>query len=247
VTLRAFLKSGGWGKLAELIVFPSSCLVCGRLLEKPGERVVCGECWETLPPPRPSLCPSCGRFFEGAGESHFCARCLDSRPRVSVHRSCGEYDGTLKDLILLFKYRKYSVLARGLAGFARRAVGTDDELWWGVEALIPVPLHPRRKRDRGFNQSKVFAVELGKIVGVPVLDGVLVKVKSTPPQTSLESGERAENVRGVYRVKKEDRIRERTVMLVDDVYTTGSTIGECGRVLLSAGAKEVRALTLARA
>jgi len=247
VTLRGLLKAGGWGKLAELVVFPSFCRLCGRLLEKPGEKVVCAACWASLRPPRDSLCPSCGRFFEGNGESHFCGRCLDARPRVSVHRSCGEYRGALKDLILLFKYRKFSVLGRGLAGFAGRAVGGDEELWWGVEALVPVPLHPRRKRDRGFNQSRVFAGEVGKAFRLPVLDGALVKVRHTPPQTSLESRDRAENVRGAYRVKRAGQVRDRTLLLVDDVCTTGSTINECARVLLAAGAKEVRALTIARA
>jgi competence protein ComFC len=247
VTLRGFLKAGGWGKLAELVVLPSFCKLCGRLLEKPGERIVCAACWDSLRPPRTSLCPSCGRFFEGAGESHFCARCLDRRPRVSVHRSCGEYGGTLKDLILLFKYRKFSVLGRGLAGFAGRVAGGDEELWWGVEALVPVPLHPRRKRDRGFNQSRVFAGELGKIMRMPVLDGALIKIRHTPPQTSLVSRDRAENVVDAYRVKKPDLVSGKTLLLVDDVFTTGSTIDECARVLLASGAKEIRALTIARA
>lgn len=239
--------AGAWLRLAELVVFPSFCRRCGRLLDRSGERLVCRDCWAEARPRRSSLCPVCGRFFEGAGESHICRSCVEARPPYAVHRSCGAYDGALKDIILLFKYRELSVLGRGLAGIAGEAFGGDRELWEGVDALIPVPLHPRRKRERGFNQSRVFAGELGKIVGIDVCDGALVKVRNAPPQTSLEGRERAGNVRDAYRVAKEDRVRGKVLMLADDVYTTGATIGECSRTLLEAGAREVRAVTIARA
>ncbi len=239
---------GGWLRLAELVFFPSFCRRCGRLLDRAGERLVCRDCWdEVRPVRRGALCPVCGRLFEGAGESHACRACVETLPAYTIHRSCGAYHGALKDIILLFKYRKLSVLGRGLAGIAGEAVGGDAELWRGVDALVPVPLHARRKRERGFNQSRVFAVELGRIMKVDVRDGVLVKVRNAPPQTSLEGRERAGNVRGAYRVAKEDLVRGKVILLADDVYTTGATIGECARTLLEAGAKEVRAVTIARA
>ncbi len=240
--------AGAWLRRAELVFFPSFCRRCGRLLDRPGERLVCGDCWaEARPARRAALCTVCGRFFEGAGESHVCRACVERRPPYAVHRSCGAYDGALKDIILLFKYRRLSVLGRGLAGIAGEAVGGDADLWRGVDAVIPVPLHPRRKRERGFNQSRVFAVELGRIMKVDVRDGALVKVRNAPPQTSLEGRERDGNVRGAYRVAKEDSVVGRILLLADDVYTTGATVGECARTLLEAGAKEVRAVTIARA
>ena len=242
-----FLKPGFWAKLVELVFFPSFCRLCGGLLDQPGERVVCADCWEKARPRQSSTCPACGRFYEGAGESHFCRRCLDRRPPFSVHRSCGKYEGTLKDLVLLFKYRRASVLGKGLAGFAFQAVGGDERLWQGIDALAPVPLHPQRKRERGFNQARVFAKELAKLKGLKLVDGALIKVRNVPPQTSLEAGDRAENVRGAYLVRREDRIRGKVILLADDVYTTGSTLKECSRTLLDAGAKEVRAITIAQA
>jgi competence protein ComFC len=235
-------------KLIELVLFPSFCRRCGRLLERRGERVVCRDCWAEARPRRSaSRCPVCGLLLDGAGRPHPCRDCAAAPPAFSVHRSCGGYDGALKDIILIFKYRKFSVLGRGLAALAEEAVGGDAGLWTGADALVPVPLHPRRKRDRGFNQSRVFAAELGKRKGVPVLDGALVKVRNAPPQTSLEGRERAGNVRGAYAVRKSERVRGKVLVLVDDVYTTGSTIGECARTLLEAGAGEVRAVTIARA
>jgi len=247
VTRKQHPAAGGWLRLAELVFFPSFCRRCGRLLDRAGERLVCRDCWTEARPRRSTLCAVCGRMFEGEGESHVCRSCVEVRPPYTIHRSCGAYNGALKDIILLFKYRKLSVLGRGLAGIAGEAVGGDEDLWRGVDALIPVPLHPRRKRERGFNQSRVFAAELGKIMGVEVRDGALIKVRNAPPQTSLEGRERTGNVRGAYRVGKGDGIRGKVLLLVDDVYTTGATIGECSRTLLEAGAKEVRALTIARA
>jgi ComF family protein len=116
-----------------------------------------------------------------------------------------------------------------------------------VEALIPVPLHPKRKSKRGFNQARVLAKELSKLKGLPLEDLVLRKMKNVPPQTSLERDERGKSVRGVYTVLKSEKIQGKTVLLVDDVYTTGSTLKECSRELLRAGAKEVRAITIAQA
>jgi competence protein ComFC len=240
--------AGAWLRLAELVLFPSFCRRCGRLLDRAGERVICRDCWAEAGARRPPAgCMICGRFLEGAGELHVCRACVEARPPYAVHRSGGAYDGALKDIILLFKYRRLSVLGRGLAGIAKEAVGGEEMLWSGVEAIVPVPLHPRRKRERGFNQSRVFAGELGKLAGVGVCDGALVKVRNAPPQTSLEGRERVGNVRGAYRVKKGDLVRGRVLLLADDVYTTGATIGECARTLLDAGAKEVRAVTIARA
>lgn len=239
---------GGWLKLAELVLFPSFCRRCGRLLERPGEKLVCRDCWDEARPRRAaSVCPVCGLFLDGAGKPGPCRACVEAPPPFAIHRSCGAYDGALKDIILLFKYRKLSALGRGLAGIAKDAVGAEAGLWAGAEAFVPVPLHPRRKRERGFNQSRVFALELGKLMGLPVLDGALVKVRNAPPQTSLAGNERAGNVRGAYQTGKRDRVRGKVLILVDDVYTTGSTLGECARTLGRAGAGEVRAVTIARA
>ncbi len=100
---------------------------------------------------------------------------------------------------------------------------------------------------RGFNQAKVIAEELARLRGIKLEEGVLAKVKNVPPQTLLEMDEREENVSGAFRVVDEDRIRGKTIILVDDVYTTGSTVKECSSVLRKAGAKEIRAITVAQA
>lgn len=233
-------------RVAGLLAFPSLCKRCARFLERPGEKVVCADCLACLRPWEGAACGRCGRFLDSAEPRPLCLSCLADPPPWRIHRSAGVYSGALKDLILLLKYKDYAVLGRALAGFLYDGLRDAGEVWQNADALIPVPLHPKRERARGFNQSLVLARELSKKTGVPVIQGHLVKTRNAPPQTSLEARARAENVRGAYRVKKDREIAGKTVVLVDDVCTTGATLRACGEALLMAGAGEVRAITLAR-
>ncbi len=234
-------------RLLELILLPSFCRLCGSLLERPGERLVCAACLSALPVRRGPVCPCCGRFLEAAGDPPPCARCLDRPPAFTRHRSAGLYDGVLRDVLLLYKYRRLAPLGRDLAAFIERSPAAGEELWAGLDAVVPVPLHRKRRRERGFNQSELVARSLARGRGLPVLGRVLAKIRPTPPQTSLAAGERAANARGAYAVRNPGKIRGLTLMVVDDVFTTGATIGECAAVLKRAGAREVRALTVAQA
>lgn len=246
MTWSARAAAAGAVRLAELLVFPSFCKICREPLERPGEKIVCGDCMAKLQPRQGPVCPRCGRF-EAGPDGHLCGRCLGQIPAFSRHRSCGAYAGTLKDVVLLFKYRTYAPLSRPLAGFAESCLGGDGPLWAGLDHLVPVPLHPSRRRDRGFNQAGLLARDLAAPRGLPVLRGALVKVRNAPAQAGLRAADRERNARGVYAVKRPDLVRGRTLLLVDDVTTTGATIRECARVLMAAGAKDVRAITIAQA
>jgi ComF family protein len=234
-------------KLVELLLFPSFCRLCREPLDEPGERVVCGECLALLAPREGACCARCGRFLDTPAEDPLCARCLGRAPAYAVHRSCGAYGGTLKDVILLFKYRRYAPLSRPLALYAEACLGADARLWPGADGLVPVPLHPARRRERGFNQSRLLARDLARLRNVEVLDGCLIKTRNAPAQAGLRAAERERNVRSAYAVRRPGRVRGKTLVLVDDVTTTGATLRECARVLMAAGAKEVRAITLAQA
>jgi competence protein ComFC len=244
-SLRA--RAATLAKLTELLVFPSFCKICRESLEEPGERVVCRSCLAGLVPRTGPSCPRCGRFQESPGEGHLCAKCLDREPAFSLHRSCGAYAGTLKDVVLLFKYRKYAPLGRPLAVWAEACLASEARLWEGAEMLVPVPLHPARRRERGFNQARLIARHLGELRKIEVLGGCLVKTRRVPPQAGLRAADRERNVVGAYAVRRPSKIRARTLVLVDDVTTTGATLRECARVLKEAGARDVRAVTLAQA
>ncbi len=241
----------GWrpafAKLAELLFFPSFCRICRALLEKPGEKVVCNSCLDKIKPRSSPFCLSCGRFFDAQGKPHLCAACIHSRPTFSYHRSFSLYQGVLKDTILLYKYQKYKVLGKLLARLVYQGLKKDDRLWWGVEVIMPVPLHPARKKIRGFNQSRVLARELGKIANIGIMEGVLVKPVNIPPQTTLTARDRKKNIKGAFKVRDKAKIKDKTILLLDDVFTTGATIRECSAVLINAGAKEVRGITVAQA
>ncbi len=128
-----------------------------------------------------------------------------------------------------------------------QTLGKSEEIWWGVDAVIPVPLHPKRKRYRGFNQAFVLAKIMAREKDKVLITNCLVKAQNRLPQTIVEASERGKNIKGAFKVKKARNIKDKVILLVDDVYTTGATINECCDTLLQAGAKEVRIITLAQA
>ena len=244
-SVRARLSA--WGKLGSLLLFPSTCEVCGSFLIRPGEKIVCRDCLDALRTEDGPFCLCCGRFFSGAGESHLCAACLERRPPFVRHRSAARYEGLVKEIILNFKYRGTEILGRDLGDFIFRSLGGDEDLWAGLEAIVPVPLHPSKERKRGFNQARLLGRRLAQRTGIPLLNRRLVKVRPTPAQTSLVAHDRGINLKGAFLVRKTAGLSGKSVLLVDDVCTTGSTLRECSRALCRAGVKEVRAVTVAQA
>lgn len=236
-----------FSKIFELIFFPSFCHLCSDLLDRSREKVVCRDCLHKLKPRRTSFCLCCGKFFELPEENHICASCLKQRPPFTCHRSCGLYRGEIKDVLLLFKYRGYKILGKPLASFIYQTWGQDESLWWGVDLIMPVPLHPLREKERGFNQAGVMARELAALKGVKFASDGLIKRIHTPPQTTLSGMDRCHNISGAFALKNKTVVEDKTVLILDDVYTTGATITECSTMLRKGGAKEVRALTVAQA
>ncbi len=235
------------GKAAELLFYPSYCELCRAFLEEAQEKVICRRCREKIRRSAAPFCPCCGRFFESEVEPHLCGACLEKQPVLAKHRSFARYEGLVKDVILLFKYRGFKTLGKWLGDLLAESLENEEDLWEGVEAVVPVPLHPKKERKRGFNQSQVLARRLAKHRALNLLERRLIKVRNIPAQTSLEAGEREKNVQGAFRVRKAKDLQGKIILLVDDVYTTGSTLRECGLVLKKAGAREVRAVTIAQA
>jgi len=192
-------------------------------------------------------CPVCGGFFEGEAGPHACGLCAVAPPPFSRHRSAGRYGGALKDALLLLKYRKARPLGSVLGRMTYDALRKDEEFWLGIDLVVPVPLHKRRRRERGFNQAAEIGREIGRRAGLAVAVDGLRKIRNTPPQTSLDRRERTDNVRGAYALGRKTSVSGKVILLVDDVYTTGSTLGECARILRKEGAADVRGLTVAQA
>jgi ComF family protein len=160
---------------------------------------------------------------------------------ITIGRAIGTYEGTLRDILHVLKYGRRRSVAPVLAGLMTRA-GSD--VLDGADCLVPVPLHVIRRYRRGFNQ----AMELARAIEVPTIEA-LRRVRSTATQTDLPEAQRHENVHGAFAVRRaaRRRIKDGIVVLIDDVSTTGATLDACANALLAEGAKEVRALTAARA
>lgn len=156
-----------------------------------------------------------------------------------------EADGTMRQAILLFKYGGRRTLARHLGRLMIESAGRlfDPSQF---DLLVPVPLHPKRERTRGFNQAMLLAKEVGTGWGLRVDHRVLHRVRATEAQSGGRR-EREDNVKGAFAVPRPDRVKDMRLLLIDDVFTTGATAGECARALLAAGAAEVGIYTLARA
>ena len=196
---------------------------------------------------RAPFCAVCSEPFDGALDGPFaCANCSDRRFRFTSAVAAFRSRGLIRDLIHAFKYNGRFDLRHPLAAWL--AVGLDDPRLHEprIDALVPVPLHRRRKRERGFNQAQVLAELVGGQTGLPV-ENLLRRIRYTTTQTNFDRRQRIENLRGAFAVTPRVVVKDRNLVLVDDVFTTGSTADECALVLRQAGAASVRVLTIARA
>lgn len=232
--------------IADLI-FPPRCLACGGSLEQHPPLPFCPPCTAAIHFIDSPLCPRCGTPFPPTeGGDHLCGECLLTERPFAVARSVGRYEETLLAAIHRFKYRGKTgvgdLLGQMMADFAGKI--WDMTLF---ERILPVPLHPKRLRERGFNQAVILARVLSRRFDLPLDFASLRRERFTPPQVGLDREARSANVRGAFVVTHPERVAGRRLLLVDDVYTTGNTLSECARVLIRAKAEAVAVLTLARA
>ncbi len=228
------------------LLFPKNCAGCGKI-DSFEEGFWCGKCLDEMAWIASPLCPVCGRPFLDAPDSpdHLCAECLKSAFHFDSARSAVLHLGIVRDRIHQLKFggrlEWVTPLIELLLQTYRR---------WGITAphlVLPVPLHTRRLKERGFNQSGLLAHELARNLGLPVSFDSLDRKHWTEPQTRLNRRERLKNVRGAFQVRQPEKIRDRRILLVDDVFTTGETLNECARTLKKKGASNVYALTVTRA
>ena len=264
------------------VAFPSSCLLCRRELKEANWSGVCPDCWESLGPWAGAACSRCGLPIasdqvtqsgseeSGAAASDvWCGQCRAGEYEFDLARSYGVYAGALRAAILQLKFHRRERLGRRLGEALSR---TWSEIENNIELrghepplLVPVPLHPSRQRERGFNQAELLAQGLARSLNrgrrgrasetrgtvwqrrVRIEASSLLRAQPTLPQAGLSLSRRQENVRGVFEVRHPERLRDRVVVLVDDVMTTGWTASACAGAIKRAGSQQVVVLTLARA
>jgi len=253
------------------ILFPPKCLACGLFFRHENDGpmkckghhdrnssvlypFICPECLKGFTAIESPLCTMCGLpFSTKEGGDHPCGNCISSPPECRMLRSIGKYSGVLRQIIYNFKYQDKPGLAHPLGEMLFHLFLTN----WGkrkIDFIVPVPLHIKRFRTRGFNQSFLLVKNwalLGKAeskeITLPrVRKKVLIREKSTVSQTGIDRKSRIINVKNAFKVIDEACVKGKRILLIDDVYTTGATMNECAKTLKKSGALSVDGLTLAR-
>jgi ComF family protein len=230
------------------VLLAARCAACDRILDAPLAGPVCEDCWGAIRAITPPVCDCCGDPLafslnrppsdRAARAPRQCLRCGRSARPVDRSRAIGEYDGALRAIVHALKYDGRRSVARRLAALMRSR-GAD--VLEQADLVVPVPLHRRRHRERGFNQ----AAELSQYLGLPVC-GCLERRRYTESQMTLPAERRHANVRDAFTVSRRVRVAGRRILIVDDVSTTGATLDACALALKAAGARQVHALTAAR-
>ncbi len=224
------------------VFFPARCQGCNQPTG-PQSALLCNSCRARLSPLVSPLCPCCGTTFT-SGADHLCGACLGKTFAFSRARSLFSYKDPLRSLLVRLKFGRDLSVLETLAALARQAEA--EQVVHVPDCLIPVPLHKKRLQRRGFNQALLLAKACFPAWQAALCPDLLCRHRATVPQTELSGQARRNNLKNSFSLREVRLIRGRTVLLVDDVYTTGSTLHECARVLVRAGADRVEAFTVAR-
>ncbi|MGD8383211.1 MAG: ComF family protein [Syntrophobacterales bacterium] len=230
-----------------LFIYPPTCPGCGNPLHPERPEHFCSDCLRTLEFISEPYCPVCGvPYAKEIQNPHLCGDCLAGIHSFDRARSTGSYRGSLREVLHRFKYGGQTSLARPLAHMLI-APGKHLARLHKIDRIIPVPLHPKRLRQRGFNQASLLARRLGSALRISVDYASLKRSRWTEPQTGLTRRQRAANVKGAFSLRSNEKLKGKGILVVDDVLTTGETVNQCVRVLKKdGGATEVAVLTVAR-
>lgn len=225
-------------QLQEKVVdffFPRHCISCGRVGD-----FLCAYCCQKLPRLLPPLCQRCGKPESSGG---LCATCWRQHTDIDGIRSVFRFEGVIRQAVHELKYRNLKAMSGRLASFLAIYIRNNRV---DGEVLVPVPLHSKRLRERGYNQSSLLATELGKLIAMPVIEDSLYRSKDSLPQARTTTVEaRRRNVRKAF-VCRGEKLRGSSVILIDDVCTSGATLEACAEASVAGGAISVWGLTLAR-
>ena len=223
-------------------IFPKQCVHCGKI-----GQYLCKNCQAKFEPSKYPICPMCERDAIDGITHPACVTRYSLDGLVSFYR----YDGPVKAGIKRLKYKPYlPELAETVVHYSSNKVRSSRyarTINFSDFVVVPVPLHPQRQRERGFNQASLIGKAIAKQFGLPFADQVLKRTRNTKPQVALKGDDRRKNLADAFALTPNIVISQYpNILLVDDVWTTGSTLRNCGNVLKRAGAKKVWAMTIAR-
>jgi len=235
----------GAGELIVDLLYPPHCAICSQTTA--GGEHLCASCRKKARAIRAPFCQTCSEPFSGQIDGPFvCSECRERKHRFACAVSCYKSSDVVRELVHQLKYKGRVYLRHVLAEWLAQTLDDPRLQSPPCDRLVPVPLHAARQRERGFNQALVLAEELGTRSGIPVAN-CLRRIRYTESQTHFDRDARMENLRGAFQMRHHSDVRNLHLLLIDDILTTGSTVDECARVLLDAGAASVRVATVARA
>lgn len=219
------------------ILYPQTCCFCGKVCKDN----ICKECAKKITYIQEPICKKCGKPIRYE-EKEYCGDCIGKELYYEQGRSVWLHTGKVRWSIYQFKYHNRRIYGKFYAEELFRLYGSLIEKW-KIDVIIPVPLHRKRQRKRGYNQAEIVAKHLGKLTGICVDAKAVVRAYNTKPQKELSHRERKKNLKHAFRVAKHWE-KEKNVLLIDDIYTTGNTIDSVARVLKENGAQKVWFLTI---
>lgn len=232
------------GEALVSLLYPPHCANCGA--DTDGGIHLCAACAGQARKIVAPFCRRCSEPFAGAIDGEFtCPNCLGRTLHFDCAVACYLSRGVVREFIHRFKYDGHFYLRHPLADWLAETLDDARLRAQPIDALVPVPLHSARFREREFNQAETLAKLLARRTRLPLLRA-LARIRYTTTQTRLDRHERMENLRNAFRVRQTSAVQNRHLVLVDDVFTTGSTVDECARVLHAAGAASIRVITVAR-
>jgi competence protein ComFC len=235
-----------WLEPALGFVYPEVCQICSHVHATAAEGFVCGKCWQNVRFIKAPFCDRCGLPFEGEITTIFnCQNCREMELHFKSARSAVVAKGFVRDAILAYKYNRALWFEPFLADLLSREATPilAREKW---DMIVPVPLHPKKLREREFNQAERLGRHFSRAAGIPLNTKLLKRVEPTRTQTVLTREERSANVRNAFAMQPGMRLNGERVVVLDDVFTTGATTNACARILIAAGAGEVCVWTVAR-
>jgi ComF family protein len=229
------------------LVYPSQCHVCGAMIDRYDDGVACSDCWsnrQVTPLFQAPLCVHCGVPLPGRSTASPASHCGLCGELNFTARACGAYAGALEASILFLKSNPH--LCRRLRRLIAQTFA-EQQMVLTADIVIPVPLHRRRRRERGFNQAELIARIVAREARRPLAANLLTRATPTERhRAGMDAKDRARSVAKTFQIAQADAVRDRAILLIDDVFTTGSTLSSAAQTLLNAGAKRVNVLTIAR-
>lgn len=228
------------------LFWPPRCVACNERLtfEKEERRFYpfCPLCAQSLLPISPPYCLKCSLAFDSAGPNRQCGECLAFPPPFQKARALFQYGAASKDAVLRLKYGRMPWIGNELGKMLHPLAAQMTR----PDMLVPVPLHPKRLRSRGFNQSALLAEAIAEKLKCPLNANSLKRIRDTPPQAGRSRQARKSNIKGAFLCPNKAPLHQKRILLIDDVITTGMTVREAARVLLEAGVESVEVLAFAR-